>query len=200
MSEPSIRITHRAAQDCNPAEITIEIGAATISPTPQFLAEIASTVDEPELVPGTPTEANDALVEIANDLGCACTTDDMLHAIDALRRQPATPQLEWSPTLCDGKNVNFAQAEKACAELGEGWRLPTRQELESILDLSRHTPCIDTARFPDTKSDWYWTSTPCAWSSDHAWVVVFSDGYVYYGHRSGNNACVRAVRSVPSGQ
>ena len=88
------------------------------------------------------------------------------------------PQLEWSATLCDGKNVDYATAEKACAALGEGWRLPTRQELESILDLTRHKPAIDTARFPDTKSDWYWTSTPYAWSPDFAWFVCFGYGNV----------------------
>ena len=32
----------------------------------------------------------------------------------------AVTQLEWSATLCDGKNVDYATAEKACAALGEG--------------------------------------------------------------------------------
>ena len=112
----------------------------------------------------------------------------------------AVTQLEWSATLCDGKNVDYATAEKACAALGEGWRLPTRQELESILDLTRHKPAINTARFPDTKSDWNWTSTPCAWSPDCAWFVSFNYGDVCFDHRDYNYCCVRAVRSVPSGQ
>jgi len=108
--------------------------------------------------------------------------------------------LEWSATLCDGKNVDYAEAEKACAALGDGWRLPTRMELESLLDLSRHDPCIDTERFPDTKSKWYWTSTPCAWSSVRAWIVCFYYGYANYGLRGNSDACVRAVRSVPSAE
>jgi hypothetical protein len=112
--------------------------------------------------------------------------------------QPAS--LEWSPTLCDGKHVSHADAEKACVALGEGWRLPTRMELESILDLTRHEPAIDTARFPDTKSGWYWTSTPCAWSSDCAWFVSFGLGDADGVHRDGRYASVRAVRSVPAGQ
>lgn len=109
------------------------------------------------------------------------------------------PQLEWSHTLTD-KCVDYATAEKACAALGEGWRLPTRQELESILDLSRHNPSADPERFPDMKSDWYWSSTPCAWSSDHAWCVDFNNGNVNNNHRDNNNAFARAVRSVPAGQ
>lgn len=119
-------------------------------------------------------------------------------------RQPAAaPQpasLEWSPTLCDGKRMSYADAEKACAALGEGWRLPTRPELESILDLTRHEPAIDTARFPDTKSGWYWTSTPCAWSSSNTWVVGFDLGAASGGPRGYGDAFVRAVRGVPAGQ
>lgn len=104
-----------------------------------------------------------------------------------------TPGLEWSKTLVEGKRVTFAEAEKAVAELGDGWRLPTRRELESIQDLSRHNPCIDTAEFPDTQSESYWTSTPCAWSASARWAVDFNAGSIYSFHLYGN-ACVRAVR------
>jgi hypothetical protein len=109
------------------------------------------------------------------------------------------PKLEWSGTLCDGKSVDYAAAEKACAALGEGWRLPTRMELESILDLTRHDPAIDSARFPDTKSTWYWTSTPCAWAPSCAWFVHFRHGDAYGLDRL-SEACVRAVRVVSAGQ
>ena len=113
---------------------------------------------------------------------------------------PGAYTLEWSPTLCNGERVTYAAAEKACASLGEGWRLPTRMELESILDLTRHEPAIDTTRFPDTKSGAYWTSTPCAWSSGCAWIVDFGYGVADYYHRGVSGAFVRAVRSVPAGQ
>lgn len=106
---------------------------------------------------------------------------------------PAT-QLEWSDTLLDGESVTYKDAEKAVKQLGEGWRLPTRQELESILDLSRHDPAIDPEKFPDTKSSWYWTSTPCAWREDAVWCVDFDYGAVNFLHRS-SDCCVRAVRS-----
>ncbi len=156
MNDLSIRITHRAAQDCNPAETTIELG----TPFPQE-------------------------IPVA-----------FLDGIAAIKETA----LKWSNTLCAGKNVTQADAEKACAALGEGWRLPTRPELESIIDLSHSSPAIDTTRFPDTKNDWYWTSTPCAWSSDRAWCVDFVSGFVCSAHRNGAGACVRAVRSVPAGQ
>jgi hypothetical protein len=97
------------------------------------------------------------------------------------------------------KEVNHEAAEKAVAELGEGWRLPTVEELFALADRTRQEPAIDTDAFPDTESDWYWTSTPTAWSSAAVWVVGFDLGNSYGAHRD-YDACVRAVRSVPSGQ
>ena len=108
--------------------------------------------------------------------------------------------LQWSGTLAEGL-VDYASAEKACQALdlaGHGdWRLPTRLELESILDLSRHKPAADPVFFGDTRTDdWYWTSSPCAWRSGASWCVDFGLGNVnlnfhYY------RCFVRAVRSVP---
>ena len=90
--------------------------------------------------------------------------------------------------------MNYETAEKACSELGEGWRLPTRQELENILDLSRHDPAIDTDKFPDTKNNYYWTSTQTAWNPSAVWIVLFASGHVDANHR-GLEGCVRAVRA-----
>lgn len=101
--------------------------------------------------------------------------------------------LEWSHTLLDGKPVTYEEAEEAVAELGDGWRLPTRQELESILDLSRHDPAIDVEKFPDTIGGYYWTSTPCAWRNDSVWRVDFDLGAITNSLRS-YYYCVRAVR------
>ena len=107
---------------------------------------------------------------------------------------PAADNLEWSGTLLDGRTIDYEAALAAVEALGEGWRLPTRFELETLLDLSRHDPAIDTEKFPDTKSTWYWTSSTCAWSDAAVWVVGFSFGYVGYDPRY-SNACVRAVRA-----
>jgi len=102
-------------------------------------------------------------------------------------------KLEWSHTLCNGERVNFKKAEEAIESLGEGWRIPTRQELESILDLSSYDPAVDKDRFPDTKSTWHWTSTKCAWDSSAVWIVHFNYGHVL-SHDRNDYACVRAVR------
>ncbi|MFL1404225.1 DUF1566 domain-containing protein [Marinobacter sp. M1N3S26] len=120
--------------------------------------------------------------------------DDMSIIVSPDQVPASEPALEWSHTLLDGETATLEEAEEAVANLGKGWRLPTRQELESLLDLTRHDPAIDTERFPDTQSCRYWTSTPCAWNTSARWVVSFGLGNVHGGHR-GDLACVRAVRA-----
>jgi hypothetical protein len=112
--------------------------------------------------------------------------------------------LTWSKaTLCE-EEINHAQAEKICAELDlaghSDWRLPTVDELFALADRTRTEPAIDTEAFPDTQSDWYWTSTISAWSSGYAWVVCFDGGDAGSSRRDGDYAFVRAVRGVPAGQ
>ena len=86
--------------------------------------------------------------------------------------------LEWAETFA--RPLTHAQAIEACiAYRGAGhddWRLPTIKELLGPVDHSRYAPAIDTDAFPDTKSNWYWTSTSCAWDPSCAWFVYFSDG------------------------
>jgi len=100
--------------------------------------------------------------------------------------------LVWSKTLAE--DVNYAKAEKAVAELGPEWRLPTIDELQLIVDRTKYRPAANTEIFPDTESDWYWTSSPCAWNEAARWVVNFDYGPVY-DHRQDYDACVRAVRA-----
>lgn len=111
--------------------------------------------------------------------------------------------LQRSPTLTT-ECVTHADAEKACAECRVGdhtdWRLPTIEELFLLADRSKHNPAIDTEAFPDTKSDWYWSSTIHAADSDYAWIVSFRDGVASYDYRGDGDAFVRAVRSVAPGQ
>ena len=113
-------------------------------------------------------------------------------------------RLMWSKATNTSKCVDHKTAEGTCAALDlaghTDWRLPTRTELLTLVDDTRHQPAIDTDAFPDTKSDWYWTSTITAWASSCAWVVDFSYGSAFNGHRDSDDAFVRAVRSLPAGQ
>jgi len=74
----------------------------------------------------------------------------------------------------------WAEANTYCAglQLGTltGWRLPSHQELRTIVDFTQYNPAIDLATFPDTAVDWYWSSTPYGGSSGAAWYVSFANG------------------------
>ena len=100
--------------------------------------------------------------------------------------------LIWSATL--GEDLTFSEAEAKVTGLGEGWRLPTVDELQLIVDRTKCRPAANTEIFPDTKNDWYWTNSKCAWNDAARWVVYFDFGYVIGFHMS-NFACVRAVRA-----
>lgn len=101
-----------------------------------------------------------------------------------------TTNLIWSRTL-PVDLVTQPEAVKAASEhviCGKTGRLPTRVELLTLVDDTRHSPAIDTAFFPNCKSNWYWTATRAAPSpGDYAWIVSFNDGgsswnfQTYYG-------------------
>ena len=74
------------------------------------------------------------------------------------------------------------------------WRLPNKNELNSIIDYELYNPAIDTTYFPGTNASYYWSSTTKADNSSFAWRVYFSHGYVVYWDKSSSYdvRCVRA--------
>ena len=73
------------------------------------------------------------------------------------------------------------------------WRLPNIKELNSIVAYDRYTPAINSTIFPNTPSDWFWSSSPDAFLTSYAWRLNFDDGNSSNIHRS-NNYYVRLVR------
>ncbi|HMT92589.1 DUF1566 domain-containing protein [uncultured Thiothrix sp.] len=55
------------------------------------------------------------------------------------------------------------------------WRLPTREELNSLVDYQA-SPRIDINFFPNTIDSYYWTSVPYAYRNQHVWVISFHHG------------------------
>lgn len=63
----------------------------------------------------------------------------------------------------------------------DDWRMPNIKELRSIVDFTKTNPAIDTNFFPDTESDYFWTSTTYVSITTSAWAVKFDIGWD--GHR-----------------
>ena len=110
--------------------------------------------------------------------------------------------LMWTADDVGENRLNWNDADAAAKAVTLGghsdWRLPTRQELLTLVDDTRVNPAIDTSAFPSCKSAWYWTGTAWAGSpASGAWFVNFGDGYSSVSGRY-NCARVRAVRVVSS--
>lgn len=109
------------------------------------------------------------------------TKTNLIWSVEVLKRQTYAKALKAPAAL---KTAGFAD-----------WRLPTVEELFLLADRTRVSPAIDTDFFPDTPSDWFWTSTVAASSpSVYAWFVDFYYGYSYWSYQ-GYEYCVRAVRA-----
>lgn len=108
----------------------------------------------------------------------------------------------------DGKKRKQVYAKAYCSGLSMGafsdWRLPTIQELASIMDRGAYDPAVDGTVFLGTQSYAYWSSTPYAInSSSDAWYMYFGSGYVNFAESDslfGNSFYVRCVRSGPTSE
>jgi hypothetical protein len=93
-------------------------------------------------------------------------------------------------------SCTWEQALSYCTSLtlaGGGWRLPTRAELETIVDFGRIWPAINIGLFPDTLSQLFWSSSPTVSSPADAWFVDFTEGAGDYKAK-GSQLRVRCVR------
>ena len=75
-------------------------------------------------------------------------------------------------------------AKAACAKLGEGWRLPTKEELNLLYQ--------NKDKIGGFADDYYWSSTEDYNGS--AWRQAFDNGLQYYVNET-NGYNVRAVRA-----
>jgi len=68
-------------------------------------------------------------------------------------------------------------AQTYCAGLGEGWRLPSLEEIQTIVDDTTRNPAADTTAFPSLPSDYtYWTLSRVAGDDTRAWDFSASLG------------------------
>lgn len=101
----------------------------------------------------------------------------------------------WTQALgCVGviRQMNWQQA---MAQAIGGWRLPSVDELKTLIAANCSNPAINEEVFPDMElyKLWYWSSTD---TGSSVWYVAFGSGSVHNADRADLNA-VRLVRSGP---
>ncbi len=77
----------------------------------------------------------------------------------------------------------------------KGWRLPTVEQLSTLLDDSQSPPTLPTEHpFKDVQSSFYWSTTTDAIGIDIAWGVSFLNGQPFSNTktRTGYVWCVRS--------
>ena len=80
---------------------------------------------------------------------------------------------------------NWEDAKKLCEDLGDGWRLPTREEL--------HLMWVNRESIGGFAAAYYWSSSENG--SSFAWGQAFYNGYQNYNDKY-STYYVRAVRTL----
>lgn len=64
------------------------------------------------------------------------------------------------------------------------WRVPTIQDLESLVDLQQHTPALPRNHPFGDVQEFYWSATTSAYDSTYAWTLYLRDGAIGVGYKS----------------
>ncbi len=101
-----------------------------------------------------------------------------------------------------GKRVTWQEALDAVAGLNSGargeraWRLPNINELESLVDCSRHSPALPEGHPFIEVREGYWSSTTSMFEPDWAWALYLTKGAVGVGQKWGAHFHAWAVRDA----
>jgi hypothetical protein len=85
----------------------------------------------------------------------------------------------------DLKKMNWNKAKKACEEKGDGWHLPTKEELDKLYQQRDLIGGFDNF--------YYWSSTLD--KNDNPWGQNFANGIPEVSRVKVISVCVRAVKS-----
>jgi len=116
------------------------------------------------------------------DNGDGTVTDNLTGLIWLKDADAGDGTETWANALTICNSLANGQQGLTDGSSAGDWRLPTRFELESLLDLSQYSPCLPSGHpFTGVLSSYYWSSTTYAYSTSYAWRVFLSYGFVSYG-------------------
>lgn len=95
-------------------------------------------------------------------------------------------------------DLNFEQAKQYAERIstinGKFWRIPTIEELVSLVDYTLCTPNTPASTFPNMLQNIYWSFSNYWGEVDRVWVVNFYDGKIMDYGLGDNVALVLLVR------
>lgn len=107
----------------------------------------------------------------------------------------------WDGGTCTGTASThiWTDALLKAKSLGNGYRLPNIQELQSLVERACYMPTINVNFFPNTPTSNFWSGSSSGYSPDNysAWQVQFNYGYSSgWGNSKDYLYHVRAVRNM----
>lgn len=131
------------------------------------------------------SSSEETLVDTATGLMWArCSLGFDWQNNNCVRNQAVAEQYTWSAAL--------QQAQVTTYGVFNGWRLPNKKELDSIVERRCFAPAVNEVLFPNSPASLYWSSTPNAFRFEVSWVVDFDSG----AHRNLAKTELAAVRLV----
>lgn len=157
-----------------------------------LIMSLAQTVNAQTCNPGIVAEAPDSRYEIR--------TATVLDKQTGLVWMRCALGQTWNGTGCTGTatvmvwQTALQAAENTVFAGKNDWRLPNQKELQSLVEPRCYDPAINTAIFPNTLANGFWSSSPRAYHCNYAWIVYFSNGFNNH-HCTGSSFAVRLVRA-----
>lgn len=130
-------------------------------------------------------------------IGCSLLYSEITRNKNTYLVKDTDTQLEWQDNEIS-KKMSWNAAVKHCKNLsyrGHGWRLPSKEELFTIVDRDNAYPAINS-EFRKTGLSYYWTSTPFIGNKNAFWGIGFAGGTQFYGYDSykSHARCVRDLK------
>jgi hypothetical protein len=145
----------------------------------------------------TTNPANEVIVKSGHFMVRDHLVIDLQHGVEWMRC--SVGQI-WNGTDCEGVAMQLTQEDVAKAivianeQLGPGWRLPSRAELEGLVCKACAPVKIELDSFPNTLGEPYWTGEVNGFAPRHIWTVNFMTGHTYGRFFPTQEVLVRLVR------
>jgi hypothetical protein len=112
-------------------------------------------------------------------------------------------QRTWLNDKClDTRPMTWQQALDRIKRLNKNnvagfrdWRLPNIRELESLVDVTSHSPALSVGHLLHIVHEGYWSATTSLYEPRYAWVLYSKDGAIGVGYKPQQDFYFLAIRS-----
>jgi hypothetical protein len=124
------------------------------------------------------------------------TVTDNLTGLIWLKNANCFGVQTWANALSSSNGLANGACGLTDGSSAGDWRLPNRNELDSLIDLAYFNPSLSNdagtgqwtsgadSAFSGVQSSYYWSSSTCAFSTTNAWLVSLNVGIVNYSDKT----------------